>query len=101
MNIDQGILFTSLAFTVLLKSHHIQISMNGMGCWRDNVIIERFWRTVKYKEVYLKAYQTKSEARTGMTQYIRFYNEIRGHQALNGQTQDSVYSNNPLTVNAA
>ena len=87
--------------TRLLKSHHIQISMDGKGCWRDNVNIERFWRTVKYEEVYLKAYQTTSEARTQLTQYIRFYNEMRGHRALNGQTPDSVYFNCPFAAKAA
>lgn len=101
MNTDQGSQFTSLEFTDLLKSHQIQISMDGKGCWRDNVIIERFWRTVKYEEVYLKAYQTTSEARTQLTQYIRFYNEMRGHQALNGQTPDSVYFNYPFAAKAA
>ena len=101
MNTDQGSQFTSLEFTDLLKSHNIQISMDGKGCWRDNVIIERFWRTVKYEEVYLKAYQTTSEARTNLTQYIRFYNEMRGHQALNGQTPDSVYFNHPFAAKAA
>lgn len=101
MNTDQGSQFTSLEFTDLLKSHRIQISMDGKGCWRDNVIIERFWRTVKYEEVYLKAYQTTSEARTQLTQYIRFYNEMRGHRALNGQTPDSVYFNYPFAAKAA
>lgn len=101
MNTDQGSQFTSLEFTDLLKSHQIQISMDGKGCWRDNVIIERFWRTVKYEEVYLKAYQTTSEARAQLTQYIRFYNEMRGHQALNGQTPDSVYFNYPFAAKAA
>ncbi len=101
MNTDQGTQFTSLAFTDLLKSQHIQISMDGKGCWRDNVIIERFWRTVKYEEVYLKAYQTTSEARAGLTQYIQFYNEIRGHQALNGQTPESAYFSNRLAAKAA
>ena len=101
MNTDQGSQFTSLEFTELLKSHQIQISMDGKGCWRDNVVIERFWRTVKYEEVYLKAYQTTSEARASLTQYIRFYNEMRGHQALNGQTPDSVYLSNRLAAKAA
>lgn len=101
MNTDQGSQFTSLEFTDLLKSHNIQISMDGKGYWRDNVVIERFWRTVKYEEVYLKAYQTTSEARTHLTQYIRFYNEMRGHQALIGQTPDSVYFNHPFAAKAA
>lgn len=101
MNTEQGSQFTSLEFTELLKSHKIQISMDGKGCWRDNVVIERFWRTVKYEEVYLKAYQTTSEARAALSQYIRFYNEVRGHQALNGQTPDSVYFRNQLAAKAA
>ena len=101
MNTDQGSQFTSLEFTDLLRSHQIQISMDGKGCWRDNVVIERFWRTVKYEEVYLKAYQTTSEARAALTQYIKFYNEMRGHQALNGQTPDSVYFSNRLVAKAA
>lgn len=67
--------------------------MDGKGCWRDNVIIDRFWRTVEYVEVYLNAYQTTLEARRQLTQYIRFYNEMRGHRALNGQTPNSVYFN--------
>jgi len=101
MNTDHGSQFTSLEFTELLKSHQIQISIDGKGCWRDNVVIERFWRTVKYEEVYLKAYQTTSEARAGLTQYIRFYTEMRGQQALNGQTPDDVYFSNPLAAKAA
>ena len=101
MNTDQGSQFTSLEFTELLKIHSIQISMDGKGCWRDNVVIERFWRTIKDEEVYLKAYQTTSEARGHLTQYIRFYNEMRGHQALNGQTPDSVYFNQPFAAQAA
>ena len=100
MNTDQASQFTSLEFTEMLKSHGIQISMDGKGCWRNNVVIERFWRTVKYEGVYLKAYQTTSEARRLLTQYIRFYNEMRGHQALNGQTPDGVYFNQPFAAQA-
>ena len=65
------------------------------------MIIERFWRTVKYEEVYLKAYQTTSESRARLTQYIRFYNEMQGHRALNGQNPDSVYFNYPFAAKAA
>jgi len=101
LNTDQGSQFTSLEFTDLLKSHQIQISMDGKGCWRDNVVIERFWRTVKYEGFNLKAFQTSSEAQAGLTQYIRFYNEMRGHQALNGQTPDSVYFRDQLAAQAA
>jgi putative transposase len=98
---DQGSQFTSLEFTDLLKSYGIQISIGGRGCWRDNVVIKRFWRSVKYDEVYLKAYQTTCEARAQLTLYIRFYNEKRGHQTLNDQTPESVYFNQPYAAKAA
>ncbi len=91
VNTDQGSQFTSLEFTEMLKGHDIQISMDGKGCWRDNVVIERFWRTVKYEEVYLRAYETTSEARKHLQDYIAFYNTGRGHQALDYKTPDEVY----------
>ncbi|PQJ25903.1 hypothetical protein BSZ31_13995 [Limnobacter sp. SAORIC-690] len=88
---DQGTQFTSLEFTEMLKGHDIQISMDGKGCWRDNVVIERFWRTVKYEEVYLRAYETTSEARKYLHEYSAFYNTGRGHQALEYKTSGEVY----------
>ena len=90
-NTDQGSQFTSEAFTDLLKEHKIQISMDGKGCWRDNVFVERLWRTVKYEEVYLRAYETVSHARESLAKYFRFYNERRCHSRLADQTPDQVY----------
>ena len=73
-NTDQGSQFTSEAFTGMLKEHNIRISMDGKGSWRDNVFVERFWRSVKYEEVYLKAYETVTEARRSIGIYLNFYN---------------------------
>lgn len=93
MNTDQGSQFTSQAFTGLLKDNGIQISMDGKGAWRDNVFVERLWRSVKYEEVYLYAYGSVSEARAGLDRYFRFYNTRRPHSSLDGQTPDQVYFN--------
>jgi len=93
MNTDQGSQFTSQAFTGLLKNNGIQISMDGKGSWRDNVFVERLWRSVKYEEVYLHAYGSVSEARAGLDRYFRFYNTRRPHSSLDGQTPDQVYFN--------
>lgn len=90
-NTDQGSQFTSTAFTDLLKKHDIQISMDGKGRWVDNVFVERLWRSVKYEEVYLKAYESVSEAKAGLKRYFSFYNEVRTHQSLDRQTPDQVY----------
>lgn len=92
-NTDQGSQFTSHEFVGLLQHHGIQISMDGKGCWRDNVFIERFWKTIKYEEVYLKAYSSVSEARQSLGRYIVYYNSKRPHSALDGQTPDSAYFN--------
>jgi putative transposase len=73
-NTDQGSQFTGKAFTELLEKHEIKISMDGKGSYRDNLFIERLWRTVKYEEVYLKAYQNGKDARIGISDYFRFYN---------------------------
>lgn len=100
-NTDQGSQFTSLEFTGLLKDNDIRISMDGKGAWRDNVFIERFWRSVKYEEVYLHAYESVSQARAGIGRYIRFYNTRRPHSALDGKAPDSVYFNSlPATLAA-
>jgi putative transposase len=90
-NTDQGCQFTSAEFVGLLKHHGIQISMDGKGCWRDNVFVERLWRTIKYEEVYLHAYDSVSDARAALTRYIAFYNTRRPHSALDGQTLDTAY----------
>jgi putative transposase len=93
-NSDQGSQFTSFAFTELLKGHAIAISMDGKGAWRDNVFVERLWRTIKYEEVYLRAYASVSEARASLGQYIdRFYNTRRPHSSLDRQTPDEAYFN--------
>lgn len=93
-NTDQGAQFTSEAFTDVLKEAGIDISMDGKGRWIDNVFIERLWRSVKYEEVYLKAYETVAEARTGIGTYFQFYNSERRHQSMNRQTPDQVYAGN-------
>lgn len=80
-NTDQGSQFTSQDFTSVLKANDIRISMDGKGCWRDNVFIERLWKTIKYEEIYLRAYDTVSDARTGLKRYIDFYNQRRPHKA--------------------
>jgi putative transposase len=90
-NTDQGSQFTSEDFTTVLKAHDIKISMDGKGRWIDNVFVERLWRSVKYEEVYLKAYDTVAEAKLSLGCYFTFYNAQRRHQSLSKQTPDSVY----------
>ena len=90
-NTDQGSQFTSLAFTDRLKDAGVAISMDGRGCWRDNVFVERLWRSVKYEEVYLRAYETVSQAREGISRYFDFFNAARPHTAHGGKTPDSAY----------
>lgn len=91
-NTDQGSQFTSEDFTGLLQAAKIQISMDGKGRWMDNVFIERLWRSLKYEEVYLNAYETIPEARAGMKRWFNFYNFERTHQSLDRLTPDQVYS---------
>ena len=95
-NTDQGAQFTGEAFTRLLEEQGIRISMNGKGSYNDNLFIERLWRTVKYEEVYLKAYPDGRDARAGLSDYFRFYNTERPHQALGYRTPADVF--NTLTV---
>ncbi|MGJ0485188.1 MAG: IS3 family transposase [Methylomicrobium sp.] len=90
-NTDQGCQFTSEAFTSKLKAHQIQISMDGTGRWVDNVFVERLWRSLKYEEIYLKAYETPRQAESEIGKYFRFYNEKRRHQGLERKTPDEVY----------
>ena len=92
-NTDQGCQFTSSDFVGLLKGHGIQVSMDGKGCWRDNVFVERLWKTIKYEEVYLHAYESVSEARQALHRYITYYNARRPHSSLDGKTPDTVYFN--------
>ena len=79
-NTDQGSQFTSEAFTQTLQEQRVQVSMDGKGRYLDNIFVERLWRSIKYEEVYLKAYQTVAEARTGINAYLEFYNRQRPHQ---------------------
>jgi len=90
-NTDQGSQFTSDAFTEMLTEHRIQISMDGKGRYMDNIFVERLWRSVKYEEVYLKAYEGVGDARTGLGAYLGFYNDERLHQSLGYQTPCQVF----------
>jgi putative transposase len=80
-NTDQGSQFTSRVFTSVLQEHGIHISMDGKGCWRDNVFVERLWKSIMYEEIYLRAYNSVSDVQTGLTRYIDFYNQCRAHKA--------------------
>src|ERR1700704_6023051 len=90
-NTDQGSQFTGAAFTGLLAGHGIAISMDGKGAWRDNVFVERLWKSVKYEEVYLRAYETVGEARHSIGRYLDFYNGRRPHSSLDDMTPDQAY----------
>jgi len=91
-NSDQGSQFTSSAFTGVLEAHGVTISMDGRGRWIDNVFIERFWRSLKYEEVYLHAYDDLSRARHRLEAYVRYYNGRRKHASLGRRTPDRVYA---------
>jgi putative transposase len=99
-NTDQGSQFTSIAFTAVLQREKIAISMDGRGAWRDNVFVERLWRSVKYEEVYLRAYGSVSEARASIGRYLAFYNGRRPHSSLDRRTPDQAYFNRPLLAAA-
>jgi putative transposase len=101
MNTDQGSQFTSSEFIATLEAHAIAISMDGKGCWRDNVFVERLWKTIKYEEVYLRAYDGVSEARASLARYVSFYNARRPHRSLDGCTPDHVYFTTSLLAAAA
>ena len=90
-NTDQGSQFTGKEFTGVLTSNAIAISMDGKGSWRDNVFVERLWRSVKYEEVYLRAYGSVGEARASIARYLAFYNERRPHSSLDRRTPSEVY----------
>lgn len=100
-NTDQGVQYTSEAFTTVLKTHGMQISMDGKGRWVDNVFVKGLWRSVKYEDVYLRAYETSARLRVGLTHYFHFYNAERRHQTLNCQTPDAVYFANLKTKQMA
>ena len=100
-NTDQGSQFTAEAFTSALRERGILISMDGKGAWRDNVFVERLWRSVKYEEVYIKAYASVAEARDNLGRYFTFYNTRRPHQGLDGRTPDQAYFTSPQLPAAA
>ncbi len=100
-NTDQGSQFTSVAFTDRLKQAGIAISMDGKGRWADNVFVERFWRSLKYEEVYLHAYGSVSEAREKIGRYITFFNQRRPHSSLKARTPDQIYFHHPPEALAA
>jgi putative transposase len=100
-NTDQGSQFTSAAFTGLLADNGIQISMDGKGSWRDNVFVERLWRSVKYEEVYLRAYDSVAQARASLGRYLTFFNGKRPHSSLDARTPDQAYFHDMPQVRAA
>jgi putative transposase len=100
-NTDQGSQFTSLEFVEALRAKEIKISMDGKGCWRDNVFVERIWRSVKYEEVYLKSYASVSEAKAGIAAYFEFYNSKRPHSSHGRKTPDEYYFETRLHIPAA
>lgn len=100
-NTDQGSQFTSWEFTKVLSDAGVQISMDGKGAWRDNVVVERFWRTIKYEEVYIHAYINVPDARAAIGRYIQFFNSRRPHTSLDGQTPDQAYFNQLPTLTVA
>lgn len=100
-NTDQGSQFTSTDFVALLQKHEIRISMDGKGCWRDNVFVERLWRSVKYEEVYLHAYDSVPQAKEGLARYFAFYNGRRPHRTFGGITPDQTYFDNLPPVRTA
>ena len=100
-NTDQGSQFTSEIFTRVLIDNAIAISMDGKGAWRDNVFVERLWKSVKYEEVYLRAYDSVADARSSLARYLNFYNQRRPHSSLDRRTPDEAYFDHPLQSAAA
>lgn len=101
LNTDQGSQFTSTAFVTGVQQHRIQLSMDGQGAWRDNLFVERLWKSVKYEEIYLHAYDSVPEAQRSLARYFTFYNAGRPHSALDGRTPDMVYFAPPPQRQAA
>ena len=101
INTDQGSQFTAHDFVQTVKNNGCQISMDGRGAWRDNVMIERLWRSVKYERVYLKAYDSVAHAKADIADYLQWYNSEREHSSLNKQTPDEAYYKTLKTFNLA
>jgi putative transposase len=99
-NTDQGTQFTSEVFTGVLKAHGIRISMDGKGCYHDNIFVERLWRSVKYECVYLTAFEDGHHLKQALYRYFRHYNQTRYHQTFDYQTPDEVYYEQPMTLAA-
>lgn len=91
-NTDQGSQYTSEKFTSLIESHDVRVSMDGRGRALDNVFVERLWRSVKYEEIYLKEYGTVADLISSINRYFDFYNHLRPHQGLGGQTPAMAWS---------
>ena len=100
-NTDQGAQFTSEAFTAVLRTPHITMSIDGKRRWIDNVFVERLWRSVKYEDLSLRTYDTPAALQRGLTHYFLFYNSERRHQAFNRQTPDAVHFADPEVKEAA
>ncbi len=100
-NTDQGSQFTSTDFIKVLQDAEVAISMDGKGAWRDNIFVERLWRTIKYEEIYLRAYASVPEARASIGRYLAFYNGTRPHSSLGGQTPDQAYLKTLTPIPAA
>ena len=100
-NTDQGSQFTGQDFTGVLLKAGVAISMDGKGAWRDNVFVERLWRSIKYEEIYLRAYDTVGEARASIGRYLAFYNGRRPHSSLDRRTPDQAYFDRPPQTAAA
>ena len=98
-NTDQGSQFTSYNFIKVLKDAGIQISMDGQGRWRDNIYVERFWRSLKYEDIYLRSYDSVKEMKKGLSRYFRFYNTQRFHQSLDYRTPDEMYKSFRTDIN--
>ena len=101
INTDQGSQFTAHEFVQAVKSRDCQLSMDGRGAWRDNIFVERLWKTIKYERVYLYAYETVSKARLSIMQYLSWYNQSRPHSRLNKMTPDEAYEMMLPAVNLA
>ena len=92
----KGAQYTGNAFTGILKAHGVRISMDGKGRATDNIVIEHFWRSLKYEDIYLKDYETVAELNDGLREYFNWYNNSRPHQSLGGRTPAEVYNNGSL-----